>query len=51
MPHTTFTRRGMTDFSPRPPQATKAGCLFIIGFFLVILFILIFGPYIFGKIQ
>ncbi|MGZ2371540.1 hypothetical protein ACXR6G_17300 [Ancylomarina sp. YFZ004] len=49
MSHTTFSRRGLTGFSPVPPKATKEGCLFIIGFFLVLLFLLFFGSEIFGE--
>jgi len=49
MAHTTFKRRGLSSFSPRPPKATKTGCFFIIGFFLVLLFLFFFGDDLFGK--
>lgn len=47
MPFGTFKKCDTSDFRPRPPQASKFGCYFVMGFFILIAIIVIFGDKIF----
>lgn len=35
--YTTYKRSGMTNFKSKAPKASQSGCIVIIGFFLIIL--------------